>query len=118
MARKERKKSKKFDVSSWLPPRITRNRAKNGDQELLNLANLTNGERRSASLSPVREPLPLPDPPVVPIPKVPAITQKTTPKPPVPAARQSPIKERRAITEILNELYTNPDFPTVMGSKV
>ena len=89
------------------------------EDALLNELNLINEERPSRSSKRVREqtrdPELLPAPPAIPSPKVRRMTPNRTPKPPAPAAVQNLKTEKRSITEILNELYTNPDYPTVLA---
>ena len=115
MAQRETKKSKKSDSSSWLQPRVTRSRGKKDQERVLNAVSLKNDKKRSLNSTRGRDrdqnPAPRPDPPANPNLMVPAIPRNPTPKPPVVAAANQKA-EKRTITEILNELYTNPDFPT------
>ena len=125
MGRNGTKKSKKFDIYSWLPPRVTRSRAKNENlQKILDETNLINEQRSSRNSTPDRRreqdqnPDPVPNPPQILSPKTPKSPPRPTPKFPVRAANPNLKKEKRTITEILNELYTNPNFPTVTSSKI
>ena len=114
---KGRKRSTKFDIYSWLPPRVTRSRAKKRtlENDLLNEANLINVEKPSpnSGQDQAQAPDPRPGPPAAPNPKVPRITPNRARTPPAQAAVRNLKTEKKSITEILNELYTNPDFPTV-----
>ena len=119
MARNGKRKSKKFDISSWLPPRVTRNRAKN--QEITNLINealIANEPKPSPNSTRDQEP-DRPTPPVAPKPKAQKKTPNPTPKNLAPRDYRAATPEPRTkneINTILNRLYTNPDFPTVQSS--
>ena len=119
MARNGKRKSKKFDISSWLPPRVTRNRAKN--QEITNLINealIANEPKPSPNSTRDQKP-DRPTPPVAPRPKAQKKTPNPTPKNLAPRDYRAATPEPRTkndINTILNRLYTNPDFPTVQSS--
>ena len=112
---KGRKILKKSDIYSWLPRRETRNQARKKAQENQAKNQNSRNERRPLlNSTPVQDrrqarPTPQPNPnPIVP-PRIPS----PTPTPPVVPVAQNPKTPKRKISEILNELYTNPQFPTV-----
>ena len=109
-----REKSNKYEIYSWLPQRVTRSQARK--KKLENLPKIPENEKRpSPSMIPARNPVrdqALPGHPAIPNPRGPRITPKPTPKSPAPQAAQNPKPQPKTITEILNDLYTNYDYPT------